>query len=245
MTLRKCNWLAVGALTILFGACSGEGTEQVDGSGEQGETALAACGEGTGWDSDGDDVSDAVELGNPEYFRAGRCDADPSTPRGRYDEGSLESGLGLPDAGTGYVNLSNSSGSGDFATLALLGCIEIVGRDLGDVGKIGVGDLSRPSGGEFQPHVSHHNGLEVDVAYPRKDRRSEPFDIRQEPEAYDAVLTQEMLKTFGRLCDVEAVFADTGQLKFPVGPGTPFPYVMDHPHRRTHFLVRLKSPEAA
>jgi murein endopeptidase len=40
-----------------------------------------------------------------------------------------------------------------------------------------VGDLSRPRGGDFGPqfgyigHATHQNGLDVDVYYPRKDRR--------------------------------------------------------------------------
>ncbi|HEV3408433.1 MAG TPA: penicillin-insensitive murein endopeptidase [Gaiellaceae bacterium] len=43
--------------------------------------------------------------------------------------------------------------------------------------RVGVGDLSRPRGGDFGPrfglpgHVSHQNGLDVDVYYPRLDRR--------------------------------------------------------------------------
>ncbi len=46
-----------------------------------------------------------------------------------------------------------------------------------------VGDLSRPHGGDFgarfgdlgdgKAHVSHQNGLDVDVYYPRTDRREE------------------------------------------------------------------------
>jgi murein endopeptidase len=38
--------------------------------------------------------------------------------------------------------------------------------------RLGIGDLSRPRGGYFGPrHVSHQNGLDVDVYYPRLDRR--------------------------------------------------------------------------
>ena len=43
--------------------------------------------------------------------------------------------------------------------------------------RLGVGDLSRPHGGDFGPrfgyigHASHQNGLDVDVYYPRADRR--------------------------------------------------------------------------
>lgn len=41
--------------------------------------------------------------------------------------------------------------------------------------RLGIGDLSRPRGGWFGPrHVSHQNGLDVDVYYPRLDRRERP-----------------------------------------------------------------------
>ena len=41
--------------------------------------------------------------------------------------------------------------------------------------RLGVGALSRPRGGWFGPrHVSHQNGLDVDVYYPRLDRRERP-----------------------------------------------------------------------
>lgn len=44
-----------------------------------------------------------------------------------------------------------------------------------DAGRVGIGDLSRPRGGSFGSrfgglgHVSHQNGLDVDVYYPRLD----------------------------------------------------------------------------
>jgi len=43
--------------------------------------------------------------------------------------------------------------------------------------RVGIGDLSRPHGGDFGPefggigHASHQNGLDADVYYPRLDRR--------------------------------------------------------------------------
>lgn len=41
--------------------------------------------------------------------------------------------------------------------------------------RVGVGDFSLPHGGTFGPkHASHQNGLDVDVYYPRLDRRERP-----------------------------------------------------------------------
>jgi murein endopeptidase len=45
--------------------------------------------------------------------------------------------------------------------------------------RIGIGDLSRPRGGDFGPrfgyigHASHQNGLDADIYYPRADRREQ------------------------------------------------------------------------
>lgn len=49
-----------------------------------------------------------------------------------------------------------------------------------EAGRVGIGDLSRPNGGVFDErfggrgHASHQNGLDVDVYFPRRDRRERP-----------------------------------------------------------------------
>ena len=62
-----------------------------------------------------------------------------------------------------------------------------------------MGDLSRPHGGDFGPrfgyigHASHQNGLDVDVYYPRADRRAAaPRDARD----IDRALSQEFVDRF-------------------------------------------------
>mgnify|MGYP001029202985 CR=1 FL=1 len=48
--------------------------------------------------------------------------------------------------------------------------------------RVGIGDLSRPTGGSFGArfgglgHLSHQNGLDVDVYYPRLERAMAPPD---------------------------------------------------------------------
>ena len=65
--------------------------------------------------------------------------------------------------------------------------------------RIGVGDLSRPRGGDFGPrfgrlgHVSHQNGLDVDVYYPRHDRRERRASV---PRQVDRRLAQDLLDRF-------------------------------------------------
>jgi murein endopeptidase len=76
-----------------------------------------------------------------------------------------------------------------------------------------VGDLSRPHGGDFGPrfgrpgHVSHQNGLDVDLYYPRRDGREvAPESVSQ----IDLRLAQDLVDRF-----VEA-----GAEKVFVGPNT-------------------------
>jgi murein endopeptidase len=65
--------------------------------------------------------------------------------------------------------------------------------------RVGVGDLSRPHGGNFGPqygglgHVSHQNGLDADIYYPRKDgREAAPRTVAQ----VDQRLAQDLVNRF-------------------------------------------------
>jgi hypothetical protein len=66
--------------------------------------------------------------------------------------------------------------------------------------RLGVGDLSLPEGGSFGPevsggigHATHQNGLDVDVYYPRVDRRERP---PKHPDQVDVGLSQDLLDLF-------------------------------------------------
>jgi murein endopeptidase len=79
--------------------------------------------------------------------------------------------------------------------------------------RIGVGDLSRPRGGDFGPrfglpgHASHQNGLDVDIYYPRSDGREL---APRSPLQIDRRLAQDVVDRFVR-AGVQFVF---------VGPAT-------------------------
>ena len=74
--------------------------------------------------------------------------------------------------------------------------------------RVGIGDFSRPHGGYFGPkHASHQNGLDVDVYYPRLDRRERP-PVRAAQ--IDRRLAQDLLVRFLR----------AGAVKIFVGPHT-------------------------
>jgi murein endopeptidase len=103
--------------------------------------------------------------------------------------------------------------------------------------RIGVGDLSRRNGGDFGPrygqpgHVSHQNGLDADVYYPRRDRRERSA---RSPAQVDRALAQDLVDRFAR----------AGAVKVFVGPRTGLkgdPSVVQ-PLRRhdDHLHVRLR-----
>ena len=104
--------------------------------------------------------------------------------------------------------------------------------------RVGIGDLSRPKGGDFgvrygRPgHVSHQNGLDVDVYYPRRDRwELPPRRVAQ----IDRPLAQELVDLFVN-AGAEYVF---------VGPNTalrgPRRVVQPLAHHDNHLHVRLDS----
>jgi murein endopeptidase len=70
-----------------------------------------------------------------------------------------------------------------------------------DAPRVGVGDLSRPKGGVFDRrygglgHASHQNGLDVDVYYPRRDRREK---APTSPSQVDRDLAQDLVDRFAR-----------------------------------------------
>ncbi len=102
--------------------------------------------------------------------------------------------------------------------------------------RVGIGDLSRPHGGDFGPqfggpgHVSHQNGLDVDVYYPRQDRRQRP-PLRASQA--DLRLAQDLVDRFVA-AGAEVVF---------VGPSTglvgPPRIVRVLQHHDNHLHVRL------
>lgn len=106
-----------------------------------------------------------------------------------------------------------------------------------DAARIGIGDLSRPHGGNFGPqfgapgHASHQNGLDVDVYYPRLDgREREPL----RPSQIDHELAQELVDRF---VDAGAKFVFVGHHTGLRGPRR---VVQAIPYHDNHLHVRLR-----
>jgi len=106
---------------------------------------------------------------------------------GRPDAGRLIRGVMLPSQGSHFFTwdpvLSRAPDRWwrRFGTArlirTLLSVIDAYAAAHPGAPRVGVGDLSRPRGGDFGPayggigHASHQNGLDADVYYPRLDRR--------------------------------------------------------------------------
>jgi murein endopeptidase len=104
--------------------------------------------------------------------------------------GRLVGGVRLPAEGRHFFTwdpLGHRSPSPGWRRVGTDGLVRLTLRVIGEYAadhpgapRVGIGDLSRPRGGDFGPqfggpgHVSHQNGLDVDVYYPRRDRRERP-----------------------------------------------------------------------
>jgi murein endopeptidase len=102
-----------------------------------------------------------------------------------------------------------------------------------------IGDLSRPQGGVFDQrygglgHASHQNGLDVDVYYPRVDRR---LVAAFKPELIDRALAQDLLNRFVAE-GVQYVFVGTR-----TGLRGPRKVVHVLAHHNDHMHVRIFRP---
>jgi murein endopeptidase len=137
---------------------------------------------------------------------------------GRPSQGRLLRGVQLPAEGRLFftwdplLHRRPDRGSRRWGTDGLvrtvLAVVDRYGARHPSAPRLGIGDLSRPHGGSFGPrHVSHQNGLDVDVYYPRRDRRERaPLGAWQ----IDRRLSQTLVD----------LFLDAGASRVFVGPNT-------------------------
>jgi len=102
--------------------------------------------------------------------------------------------------------------------------------------RVGIGDLSRPHGGDFGPrfggigHETHQNGLDVDVYYPlRSEAERAPLSVAE----VDLPLAQDLVDRF----------VAAGAVRVYVGPNTgltgPPEVVQAIPNHDNHLHVRI------
>lgn len=107
--------------------------------------------------------------------------------------------------------------------------------------RLTVGDLSRPRGGDFGKrfgilgHVSHQNGLDVDVYYPRKDRREK---APRRPGQVDGRLAQDLVDRFVAAGAVKVFVGPSLDLRGPRGVVEELVHHDDHMHVRLRPLRR-------
>ena len=160
--------------------------------------------------------------------------------------GRLRRGVQLPAEGTTYFtwdpiqDMTPNRGWRRWGTDKLIRTTLRVARryerENPDAPRLAIGDLSRPHGGDFGPqygeigHASHQNGLDVDIYYPRHDRRER---VPVTPGQVDLRLSQ-------RLVDM---FVAAGAQKVFVGPSLdlhgPRRVVTPLVHHDNHLHVRL------
>ena len=173
--------------------------------------------------------------------------AQPSRSIGQPWAGRIVHARQLPAAGPGYVTWDPIRKHVDnrawrrWGTGRLVRTVRRVtaaySRAHPDAAPILVGDLSRPHGGDFGKrfgglgHVSHQNGLDADVYYPRRDGRPRRA---ARPGQVDRAAAQELVDAFVRE-GAEYVFVGPS-----LGLRGPRKVVTVLAHHDDHLHVRLR-----
>jgi murein endopeptidase len=177
--------------------------------------ALSACG----WRELEAQLTKPVPPANPEP----RIVWKRSVAVGSPSAGRLVRGVRLPAEGDHYFTWdpvkrrSPNRAWRRWGTDKLVRLVLRIAREYGEAHpyapRMAVGDLSRPRGGDFGPqfgfigHASHQNGLDVDIYYPRADRRERaPRDASE----INRRLSQDLVDRF----------LEAGAIQIFVGPNT-------------------------
>ena len=181
----------------------------------------------------------------PESMLAEPLEWRRSTAVGRTNRGRLLNGMQLPSEGEHFFTwdpIDNTTPNRPWRRYATDRLIRVLLQVLAefraahpDAPRIGIGDLSRPGGGNFGArfgapgHASHQNGLDADVYYPRLDRQERgPASVAQ----VDRALAQDLADRFVR---AGAKFVFVGlrvRLKGPRRIVQPIPLHENHMHVR-------------
>ena len=201
-------------------------------------------------------VAAAIAGGTASADRAGDADRQPrlrwrdSVAVGTPEAGRLARGVRLPAAGPAHFSWDPVLRRRPDRDWRRWGTDELVRTTLRVLRRferrhpgappVGVGDLSLRRGGYFGPevsggigHASHQNGLDVDVYYPRLDRRLRPPETVAE---VDVELAQELVD----------LFVEAGAVTIYVGPNLPLvgpPQVVSPlVNHDNHLHVRIAAP---
>jgi murein endopeptidase len=181
----------------------------------------------------------------PARGRAARAEAAPkidwrnATSVGLPWSGSLIDGTQFPIEGPDWVTWNPVTDSvpnaptrlyGNERTIrTVLAVIEAYRAANPRAPRVVVGDISWRHGGQMEAHVSHQNGLDVDIYYPRLDRGLREPRL---PSAIDRRLSQDLLDRFVA-AGAEKVFVGYHtDLRGPDDVVVPYPNHENHMHVR-------------
>ena len=202
------------------------------------------------YDSDGDEISSAVEVNPPNsYLNLDTTvwDSNLCVAHGMPTNGWLEKPYNIVDQGTGYYRYNTEADTDDWGTLELINIIEAAGRawhaENMNVSLFAINDLSHGDlitltfGGYFHPHTSHQNGLDVDVRYVRSDGDTGMLNIAEDPKDYDTAATSTLMNRFILNGRVEKILVDMDNIGF-TGP-----LLRDADGHSDHFHIRIIDPD--
>lgn len=160
--------------------------------------------------------------------------------------GTLVAGVPLAAAGSAFFTWDMPSARSPspqwrrYGTARLVALVRRVAaadrRAYPRAGRLGIADLSLPRGGPFGPrygglgHLSHQNGLDVDVLYPRRDGSETP-PVRGSD--IDLPRAQALVDRFVA-AGAERVFVGVG-----LGLKGPRPLLAELAHHQDHMHVRI------
>ena len=212
------------------------------------------------WDTDCDDISNAVETNGANSY----LNLDPDTPddnpsiaHGHPCDGWIENALNMVNQGTGYYHYNPDKeepliDTDDWGVLHLLNMIEGAGRLWYTNGyappKVGVGDLSKGDqytqqfGGYFWPHDCHQNGTEADSRYVRNDGQQIGLNLADSTQLqyFDEEATAKLIDCLIQIANIYLIYIDTLHTSIR-HPG--ITYHLDG--HSDHFHVRIVDPDGA
>ena len=161
---------------------------------------------------------------------------------GSYQYGRLRCGVRMPAFGINHFTWDIFSRSRPAISSRVWGHSRLIGtiydvlngyrRARPNAVAVGIGDLSLRYGGEINRHVSHESGLDVDIYFPRRDRRARaPGEYGR---GVDHNLARDLIARFARRREVSHVFVA------PRYVGRPNGKVQYEPGHQDHLHVRLR-----
>lgn len=201
-----------------------------------------------------------------------RAAAEPSDQvRGFYSHGSLHSASALDLEGLGFVRIFPHQAR-QWGSEGIVLLIESVAREMKqnypEGERLQIGDLAAQDGGTVDGHVSHQNGLDVDVGYLRMDHTEQDVHLPttdfqesfvtpkgQISKNFDLIRNWALMKNWTSTGRIDRIFVDgavkkafcrhilgTDGLSLEVSDSETLRRIRPYPNHKNHMHVRLNCP---